>query len=294
MVLDKSALAATTRLFSSAVFQQLAKKGKSPIFARLVREIGWERFAEASTVADVFDEAFRALNVPGSRDEYIYKSAITEKVLLGRHSLRTASMLTEVRVEGNKADVVVLNGTSTVYEIKSERDSLTRLPGQLQAYRRAFASVNVITSEGHAEKVRDTSPDDVGILVLNRRGRITELQRATNSPDRISPIALFEVLRVPEAQQVLERLGVKVPTVPNTERFGVVREIFAKQDPAMLHFSAVSVLRQNRSQLGLRDFLSQVPSSLQAAALSIPIRLSDQKRFVSAVEAPVFEAEHWV
>jgi len=111
MVVDKSILAATTRLFSSAVFQQLAKKGKSPIFARLVREIGRERFSEASSVSDVFDSAFNAIDTPGSRDEYIYKSAIAKKILLGRHSLRTAAMLTEVRVEGNKADVVVLNGS---------------------------------------------------------------------------------------------------------------------------------------------------------------------------------------
>ncbi|MBI1418781.1 MAG: sce7726 family protein [Limimaricola sp.] len=293
MVVDKSILAATTRLFSSAVFHQLAKKGKSPLFARLVREIGRERFSEAFSVSDVFNSAFKAIDSPGTRDEYVYKSAIAEKVLLGRHSLRTASMLTEVRVEGNKADVVILNGTSTVYEIKSERDSLTRLPSQLQAYRRAFASVNVITSEAHVDRVSDIAPRDVGILVLNCRGQISEIQAATDRPERVNPATLFDVLRIQEACRILDSLGVDVPQVPNTERFGVVRELFVEQDPAALHHRAVAVLRKSRSQIGLGEFLANLPSSLQAAALSTPIRRSDQPRLIAAVETPILEAEHW-
>ncbi|MDD9709143.1 sce7726 family protein [Seohaeicola sp. SP36] len=293
MVVDKSRLAATTRLFSSAVFHQLAKKGKSPLFARLVREIGRERFSDTFSVSDVFNSAFKAIDTPGSRDEYIYKSAIAEKILLGRHSLRSASMLTEVRVEGNKADVVVLNGTSTVYEIKSERDSLSRLPCQLEAYRRAFASVNVITSEAHAERVISIAPEDVGILVLNRRGQISEIQAAKDRPERVQPASLFDVLRIQEACRVLDSLGVDVPQVPNTERFRVVRELFVDQDPAALHYEAVAVLRKSRSQFGLRDFLANLPSSLQAAALSTPIRRSDQPRLIAAVETSILEAEHW-
>lgn len=293
MVAEKSKLAATTRLFSSAVFQQLAKKGKSPIFARLMREIGRERFAQASTVSDVFTSAFEVIALPGSRDEYVYKSAITKKVLLGRHSLRTASMLTEVRVEDSKADIVVLNGTSTVYEIKSERDNLSRLPNQLEAYRRAFASVNVITSDTHASKVIEIAPWDVGVMVLNRRGRISELRAAKDRPERVQSSALFELLRTDEACRVLCSLGVVVPDVPNTEKFGLVRALFVSQDPLALHEAAVAVLRQARSQIALKDFLASLPSSLQAAALSTSIRRSDQPRLIAAVKTPLHEAEHW-
>jgi hypothetical protein len=293
MVVNKSILAATTRLFSSAVFHQLARNGKSPIFARLVREIGPERFESVTTVSDAFNVAFKSIDVPGRRDEYVYKSALAKKVLLGRHSLRTASMLTEIRVDGNKADVVVLNGTSTVYEIKSERDSLARLPNQLESYRRAFASVNVITSEAHLKRVMEIAPADVGVLVLNRRGRISEFRKALDRPERINPATLFDALRIQEASQVLSKLRVSVPEVPNTERFGVFRELFEGQDPTALHRAAVSVLRRSRSQMGISDFLSSLPSSLKAAALSTPIRLGDRTRLVAAVETPFPEAEQW-
>lgn len=74
-----------------------------------------------ATVGDVFDQAFEILKVAGQRDEYIYRAAISQKILMGTHSLRTASMLNEFRAGSSKADLVILNGTATVYEIKSER-----------------------------------------------------------------------------------------------------------------------------------------------------------------------------
>lgn len=46
----------------------------------------------------IFDAAFSLLQREGYRHEYIYKAALTHKILLGKHSLHTASMITEFRV----------------------------------------------------------------------------------------------------------------------------------------------------------------------------------------------------
>ena len=122
MSLDSSELSAISRLFSSAVFREMAEKGRSSLFAKLLKEINVISPGKLSRVANVFDAAFDVLRAAGRRDEYIYRAALTHKVLLGTHSLNTASMLSEFRVGGCKADVAILNGTATVYEIKSERD----------------------------------------------------------------------------------------------------------------------------------------------------------------------------
>src|SRR4029453_5364083 len=107
----------------------------------------------------VFDAAFAVLKKGGLRDEYIYKAALTHRVLLGKHSLKTASMLTEFRAGDCKADISILNGTTTVFEIKSERDSLTRLARQIENYKRVFASVFVIGGENYVGAFRKaTSP----------------------------------------------------------------------------------------------------------------------------------------
>ncbi len=104
-------------------------------------------------VRNVFETAFSLLKREGSRHEYIYKSALTHKVLLGMHSLQTASMINGFRVGDCKADVVILNGTATVYEVKSKRDSLTRLERQIATYATMFAKVYVIAAEGRINAV---------------------------------------------------------------------------------------------------------------------------------------------
>jgi hypothetical protein len=72
-----SELSALSRLFSSAVFHEMAKKGRSPLFARLLQQAGPASHSEAaSTVGDLFDRAFEVLQIAGRRDEYIYRAAI--------------------------------------------------------------------------------------------------------------------------------------------------------------------------------------------------------------------------
>jgi hypothetical protein len=83
-VLATEQLAAISRLFSSSVVQEMAKKGRSPLFARLAIQSRLYRFMSPSAcVSALFDAAFALLKREGYRHEYIYKAALTHKILLG-------------------------------------------------------------------------------------------------------------------------------------------------------------------------------------------------------------------
>lgn len=289
-----SELSATTRLFSSAVFQEMAKKGRSPLFGRLLDQTRIARRCGVdATVGSAFDSAFSVLKVAGLRNEYVYRAALTTSILLGKHSLRTASMLNEFRAGSCKADLVILNGTASVYEIKSERDSLARLVNQVANYKRVFATINVIVSESHVESVRQVVADDVGIMCLSRRYHVSVEREAIDRPECICPVTVFESLRSAEAATILKALGVSVPTVPNTQRHSVMRELFAKLEPAALHREMVRTLKRTRSLASLNDLVDQLPTSLHAAALSIPVRRSHHGRLVEAVATPLAAAMAW-
>ncbi|MGX9144684.1 sce7726 family protein [Mesorhizobium sp. 128a] len=245
------------------------------------------------TVGDIFDTAFEILKVAGHRDEYIYRAAISHKVLLGTHSLRTASMLTEFRAGSCKADLVILNGTATVYEIKSERDTLIRLANQVDNYKRVFAKVNVIASEGHVQGVLATVPDDVGVMCLSKRFQITTVRDAINCPARICPVTVFESLRTGEAATILKAMGGPVPKVPNTLRHAAMRDLFVALDPAKLHVEMVRTLKRTRNLAPLGELINHLPASLQAAALSMSVRRVDHTRLVEAVATPLQAAMTW-
>ncbi|NIC05015.1 sce7726 family protein [Billgrantia bachuensis] len=293
-IYSASQLSALTRLFSAAVFREMAKKGRSGIYRRLLEQTDLTKHAGPNaTVGDTFDSAFDILKVAGQRDEYIYRAAISQKVLMGTHSLRTASMLNEFRAGSSKADLVILNGTATVYEIKSERDSLARLANQVEDYKRVFAKVNVIASEGHIEGVMKTVPEDVGVMCLSKRYRITTVREALECSARICSVTVFDSLRMAEGIAILQAMGVIVPEVPNTQRHAVMRDLFATLDPVALHVEMVRTLKRTRNLAPLGDFVNRLPKSLQAAALSISVRRSDHQKLIDAIETPLHTAMTW-
>ncbi|HDU5857809.1 TPA: sce7726 family protein, partial [Klebsiella pneumoniae subsp. pneumoniae] len=207
--LNSFQLTALSRLFSASVFSEIAKKGQSPMFARSLRET--ELFDHADTlgitVGEAFNEAFALLRQTGLRNEYVYRSALTHNLLLGKHSLRTACMLNEFRIGSCKADLIILNGTGTVYEIKSERDSLSRLHNQITNYRKAFGKIYVIAGSEHIDDVLKTTESTIGVLSLTRWNRISTIREAEEVLDFLCPVTIFESLRINEAKIIASELG---------------------------------------------------------------------------------------
>lgn len=290
----KQELAALSRIFSPSVMRELGDAGRSPLLARLLVEtrIPEELDAEAS-LADVFELAFSTLRQLGNRDDYVYRTAVTQKIVLGKHSLRTATVLNELRAGSSKADVVVLNGTSTAYEIKSERDSFQRLPSQLADYRSVFASVNVVTSPAQADEVLRLAPDDVGVLVLSSRFRLQVVRAAEDLPERTSSLAILATLRVDEAVRVLRELELPFPDVPNTRRWSELRAVFAELSSVDVHQKAVTVLKSSRSRAGLASYIRQLPQPLSAAILSADLSSRAQENLQAATWAPLSSVLAW-
>lgn len=295
MTPSSTQLSAMTRLFSSAVFREMASKGRSPLFSRLMglTDIANHCSSDA-TVGEAFDAAFGVLKTAGHRDEYIYRSALTHNVLMGTHSLNTACMLTEFRAGSCKDDLAILNGTATVYEIKSERDSLARLTNQVENYKRVFAKVFVIASESHIAGVLDTVPGDVGVMMLGSRYRISTVREAGDQPERICPATVFDSLRAAEAAAILKSLAIAVPDVPNTQRHTAMRALFNDLDPAAVHVAMVKTLKRTRDLAPLSDLVDRLPRALHAAALSIKVRRADHDRVVEAISTPLGAAMGWI
>lgn len=291
---EQISASAVARLFSSSVLKELARKGRSPLFSRLAHEANFHSDdSPVEVVGEFFDSAFSYLKMRRNRHEYIYKSAITQKVLLGIHSLRTASMITEFRVGACKADVAIFNGTGTVYEIKSERDTLSRLERQVSSYRDVFASVNVIVGENHLDGVIDAVPYDVGVMLLSDRYQLKTIRHGKNLPERTSPSAIFESITLREAEIILKDVGLVVPEVPNTQRYIRYHEQFCKILPAIAHECMVKTLKKTRNLASLESLLDCVPPSLHSAVLSSRLNKDEKRKLITALQTPISDALEW-
>ena len=112
---------------------------------------------------------------------------------MGRHSPRTSTAFTEVPIGDSIADFLIINGKATVYEIKTDLDSLARLDSQLTDYYRAFDHVCVVCGERHLPSLMkryENTP--VGIVAMTDRRTKKEPQAYSEA---LSHEPLFKLLR---------------------------------------------------------------------------------------------------
>jgi len=261
---DSRYLNPLSRIFTPLVLDKIAERGFSEYLAetlhncKLINQIDLSQ-SFGAFLNDIY--GFLSMNY---RNEYLYKNEIAKELLVKRHSLENSWLLNEFRVGKCRADVVILNGTSTVYEIKSQFDSFKRLDDQITAYRNVFDHIYVVTSEAQAESLDGTLPEMVGILSIAEDGLIQILKQSVSNKHNIKPEVLFDSLRKNEYLAVVESLYGYIPDVPNTQIYDECKALFCRQEPEIIHDKTFEVLKNRNKQTAIEAILNEAPESLYA------------------------------
>jgi hypothetical protein len=266
-------------LFGRPVLAEFARTGGSRTFNRLASAAG---FDQAQSVAEVYDTSYKTL-MRTYRCEYVFKNAIARKLLLERHTWGEARLLTEFRVGTRKADVVILNGTSTVYEIKTGLDNLDRLQEQLTAYRSVFDRIYVVCENADVDRLISAAGDGVGILALTPEGEFVEHRVPEHNAARTIPATILGSLRKAEYLEIIRAEGKTIPNVPNGLQWGACLKVAATLDPVSVHARMVEMLRARSVDADLREMITRTPDSLKHAMLTFPGTRSDRTRLAEAL-----------
>ena len=285
ITLSSTAAPALARLFSAAVIEEFAARGHSRLASSILKESGLLHSLSPTTLLrDLYNQVY-ALLFSNYRNEYIYKNVIARKILLGVHSLNTTTMLTEFRSGRCKADVVMLNGTSTLYEIKSAYDSIDRLERQIASYRQLFDKINVIFSESQLDKVAAVVGDDIGLMILTDRNTIRTVQEPVSLKDSVQPAEIFDSLRKSEYTHIIQTHFGSIPDTSNARMYQACRDLFCSFTPSEAHDAMVIVLKKRGSNQRLRDFVASVPESLTAVSISCKLGVAEQARFSALMDS---------
>jgi hypothetical protein len=269
---------ALVHAFSPSVIECLIKNGKSKYLSEVLQNSGLlNNTIKEMTLSEFYDWLYEQIST-SYKSEYIYKNAITNNILLGKHSLKTSYMLTEFRVENCKADVVILNGTSTVYEIKSEYDSLDRIENQINSYMKMFDRINVIASSNQINKLESLLPSEIGLMELTKKNSIKTLKEAISMKAKVMPEVIFNSLRRKEYLKIIKKVYGYIPEVPNTLIYGVCRKLFCELRADIAHDEMVKVLIQRENRKVLNEVLSDIPISLKAYMVSSQLNLGQVER----------------
>jgi hypothetical protein len=110
----------------------------------------------------------------------------------------------------SRIDIAVVNGIIHGFELKSDRDTLKRLPHQIQIYISVLDKVTLVVGWRHADEARRIVPDWWGIKIatVGRRGgfRFLDIRRARDNPSP-DPLAISKLLWREEALTLLHEFG---------------------------------------------------------------------------------------
>lgn len=125
------------------------------------------------------------------------------------HSGLPAKIFEELGVRHGTAriDIAVINGAMHGYEIKSDRDTLDRLPEQIKEFNKVFDKLTLIVGKHHLYRAINIIPDWWGVTIAkaapNHEIFFQDIREAEDNPNQIK-VSIARLLWRQEALQILE------------------------------------------------------------------------------------------
>lgn len=144
-----------------------------------------------------------------STNDVIIRSALRE-YLKKRHAKDKKLRIIEelgVRHGSARVDIAVINGIMHGYEIKSDRDTLERLPEQMTEFNAVFDRITLVVGKQHLYQTIHIVPDWWGITIakINTRGRVVfQTIREPEDNKEQNKVSIARLLWREEALRVLE------------------------------------------------------------------------------------------
>lgn len=153
------------------------------------------------------------------------RTAVLKKVIADHVADPSTLVVEELGLEHGacRVDIAVVNGFLHGYELKSDADTLSRLPFQIDAYSKVLDRATLIAGERHIDAAIGLLPDWWGIKVATRGSRgaihIETVRPVSNNP-AASPVHIAQLLWRDEVIAILEGLGVEKKAL-RTNRAGL-------------------------------------------------------------------------
>lgn len=255
-------------IFRSPFLEHAARSQHRATMRELARHFYSHRPpSERATLEKWFDFFYSILQVH-YQCEYVYKNSLAIDLYLKRHDLQKSVLIDELRSGSSRADLAVMNDTSTVYEIKSEYDSFSRLECQISDYSKIFDQIYVVTARTRVTEVLERVGEPVGVMVLRKDSELETIREPRSNKSHTDPGAIFDCMRQAEfCAATREAIG-ELPEVPNSLLFQTLRKQFLTLDPIQAHDLMVKHVRNRGKSKTFVDLILAAPQSLKHACLT--------------------------
>lgn len=114
-----------------------------------------------------------------------------------------------VPVQDTRIDLAVVNGSLHGFEIKSDVDTLRRLPSQRDSYNALFDQITLVAASRHVKTASAIIPGWWGVAIASRTGRRVDIEWARTPSDNPEPdsATVVKLLRRNEIERIVVEVG---------------------------------------------------------------------------------------
>lgn len=220
--MDFQNLRVLSQIFSPSTFQKIVREDD---FTQFNKQTGkYINIATFHNNLALIKYLYKTLQ-NNYRCEYIYKNNLFLQIFK-KEKLEKTLILNELKIGSSKADLVLLNGSVRVYEIKTELDSLGKLSKQLDDYQKFADKIYVVTDDKFVEKLKaEYLNSNIGIILLDSDNKLVTIKEASANDSRFDFDTIFKILRKQEYLDLVFKNFGFIPEVPNTKMFRVCYDL---------------------------------------------------------------------
>ena len=197
------------------------------------------------------------------RCEYVYKNEIANQLLLRFHNDNSATLLKEVASDCSIADIIIINGNTVAYEIKTELDSFERLPSQLESYQMLYDELYIVTHPGVIDALSKKIDEAIGIIVLSNDGKLQTVRKAGSCSHKFNPFKAVFTLRQSELVVAYEKHVGKFPEMGTALIYDFCYQWYVKLDKEDSHLIFYEALKSRKPSAHQFELISNCNPSLK-------------------------------
>jgi hypothetical protein len=148
-----------------------------------------------------------------STTDKLIRAAFREKLENDYKDLEDVKIIDELGVMHGSArvDLAVVNGIIHGFELKSDLDTLRRLPEQMDAYNSVFHQITLVVGKNHIREAIQAIPEWWGIIIAkisdsDNEMNFVSIREAIDNPAQ-DPVSIARLLWRQEALDILEKNG---------------------------------------------------------------------------------------
>lgn len=218
------------------------------------------------------------------QNEYIFKNEFLNDWLISQIGEDNSKIFSEFRVGNSVADLVMFNGCSKVFEIKTEFDSDFRLPLQLENYKKAFNEIYLIVPETKLrfyEKYNST----IGLITFNSRNENSfEINRRPLNNPEIDPQTIMSILHTNEYKSIVKNHFGYLPEMTSFNQFKLCSELICEIPNNELNKLFITQIKRRGDNEALS---SRYYREFNQLFLALKMNRTNKKKMINILKTPL-------